>query len=92
MEKWIEHSGGITLYQEEDVEPVIKANQAMMAGRSVFDKKGDLHHVMRIPMIVLEKIRAETGLNFMDRDDAKKIMTILKGPEYSKFRTAPGKI
>lgn len=95
--------GTVTTYHEEegriflqhhhpDLEVLQKFNAEQMASRSVFDKKGDMHHVMRVPQAILTKICAETGLDFFDKDDAKKILNILKRPEYACFRTYPGKI
>jgi len=76
----------------QDLEATIKANHEQMAQRSVFDKKGEMHHVMRVPHVILMKICQETGLDFFDKDDAKEIMKILKRPEYAAFRTYPGAI
>lgn len=91
--RFIDHpDGSVTYYREEDVEPILKANAAQRAMRSTVEKKGDLHHVMRVPMIVIEDICNKNHLNFWDKDDAKKIMAILKGPEFAFFRTTPGKL
>ena len=42
---------------------------------------------MRVPMIVIEKICNDHGLNFFDKEDAKRILQILKGNEFKYFRT-----
>ena len=57
-----------------------------------FEKKGAFHHVLKPPKWLLTKICAEHNLNFFDSEDAKKILKILKRPEYAKFRTYDGNI
>ena len=95
--------GSVTTYQEEgnkihlvthhpDTASLEKLNAEQMASRGRFDKKGDFHHVMRIPQSILTKICADTGLDFFQADDAKEILNILKQPDYAKFRTYSGKI
>lgn len=91
-ETFIDDGDKFHIKYEEDVSHIIKANHEEMARKSVFDKKRDFHHVMRVPHIVLMEIQRQTGLDFFKPDDAKEIMKILKRPEYAKFRTAPGRI
>lgn len=91
--KYREEEGKIILAHEfPDANAVEKLNAEQRASRGRFEKKGDMHHVMRVPQAVLTKICAETGLDFFNKDDAKKILSILKGPEYTKFRTYDGNI
>lgn len=88
-----EQEGKILIEQHHpDASVVEKLNAEQMAARGRFSKKGDFHHVMRIPQAVLTKICADTGLDFFNPDDAKKILKILKGPEYRAFRTYEGQI
>jgi hypothetical protein len=87
-----EEEGKLIVRYEQDVEAVIKANHEQMVRRSRVEKKGDFHHVMRVPTVILQKICQETGLDFFNKDDAKQILEILKRPEYAAFRTYPGQI
>lgn len=87
-----EEDGKIIVSYEQDIEAVLKANHEQRATRSVFDKKGEMHHVMRVPRVVIMKICERTGLDFFKPEDAKEIMKILRGPEFAAFRTYPGKI
>jgi len=82
----------ILQHQHPDVGAVERANAELRNTRSTVERKGDLHHVMRVPAAILTKICAETGLDFFNRDDAKEIMKILKRPEYAAFRTYSGNI
>lgn len=91
--KYKEEEGKILLLTEHpDTSLVEKLNAEQMASRGRFDKKGDFHHVMRVPQAVLTKICAETGLDFFNPEDSKTIFNILKGPDYRKFRTYAGNI
>lgn len=90
--KIVEEDGKLIVSYTADVEAVIKANHAQMVSRSRVEKKANMHHVMRVPTVILQKICQDTGLDFFNKDDAKKILEILKGPEYAAFRTYPGQI
>lgn len=92
--KYKEEEGKIVLVTEHSdtkhLEKFCAEERANSKGK--FEKKNDFHRVMKIPLSLLTKISAETGLDFFDKDDAKKILEILKAPEYEKFRTYKGKI
>lgn len=79
-------------YEHPDADVIERVNADEYASKGRFEKKGAFHHVFRIPQAVLTKICSDTGLNFFDADDAKRILQILKGPEYRKFRTYQGRI
>ncbi len=86
--QFIDHAdGSLTVYREQDVEPILKANAEQRALEAKGSKRGDFHQVMRVPMIVIEKICNDHGLNFFDKEDAKRILQILKGNEFKYFRT-----
>lgn len=87
-----EEDGKIILNYTEDVETLLKVNHEQRESRSVLERKGDFHHVMRVPHTILMKIQQETGLDFFNKEDAKAILEILKRPEYAQFRTYNGNI
>lgn len=87
-----EEDGKMILQYEQDIETVLKVNHEQRAATSRFQKKGDLHHVMRVPTVVLMQIAQQTGLDFFNPEDAKAILQILKRPEYAQFRTYDGQI
>lgn len=87
-----EEDGKIIVSYEQDIEAVLKANHEQRAMSSRLARKGDMHHVMRVPTVVLMQIAQKTGLDFFDPEDAKKILEILKGPEYAAFRVYEGDI
>ena len=82
----------ILAHEHPDLERLQRANAEMRNTRSRLDKKGDLHHVMRVPQAIITKICIDTGLDFFNPEDAKEILKILKRPEYAQFRTYSGQI
>lgn len=87
-----EEEGKIILNYTQDIEAVLKANHEQRAASSRVAKKGDMHHVMRVPQVVLMEIQKRTGLDFFKPEDAKEILKILKGPEFVAFRVYDGAI
>lgn len=87
-----EEDDKIVVSYEQDIETVLKVNHEQRAMTSRLARKGDLHHVMRVPTVVLMQIAQETGLDFFKPEDAKAILEILKRPEYAAFRTYDGQI
>lgn len=87
-----EEEGKMILNYQQDIETLLKVNHEQRAATSRFEKKGDMHHVMRVPTTVLMKIAQETGLDFFNPEDAKAILQILRRPEYAQFRTYDGQI
>tara|TARA_A100000172_G_scaffold7502_1_gene4126 strand:+ start:124 stop:447 length:324 start_codon:yes stop_codon:yes gene_type:complete len=78
-----------TVYQEQDVEPILRANKIEM---NHIDQSGNfMKHVACIPRIVIEQWRKE-GLNFFDPNDWKKIQQKLNSNEFRYFRTWHGDI
>jgi len=87
-----EEEGKMIVSYEQDIETVLKVNHEQRAMSSRLARKGDMHHVMRVPTVVLMQIAQQTGLDFFNPDDAKRILEILKRPEYAAFRTYDGQI
>lgn len=73
-----EEDGNIVLKYESDAEPVIEHVKARTEYLSRFGQSADMHYKMSIPLDTLLKISQETGLDFYDKDDAKKIKQIIQ--------------
>lgn len=75
--------------QSEDIQPVLDANKRAF---EVDDKRFNkpINHVARIPMIVIDKVRNEIGVDLLKDDKALK--EFLNDPENKYFRTKPGRI
>lgn len=88
----IEEGDKIHLTYSQDIETLLKVNHEQRAARSRFDRKGEWHHVMRIPQVVLMEIERVHGLSMLNPEHSKQIMALLKGPEFAAFRTYDGAI
>ena len=91
-----EEDGKIVLdYQHPDHDALFKANaeaRATNVGLGMGGHKSVLgRHVMRVPISALMKVASETGLDFLNADDAKKILKIFQGAEYNKLHTFSGR-
>ncbi len=89
--------GTIEFRSEQDCTDILEINQAF---RNQDNSSGSLWHgkdwvrVAQIPFIVLDKWAQEEDINFLrwNEEDKAKIMRRLNDSEWSKLRTAPGKI
>lgn len=85
----------IVVEQEQDVEPVIRVNhETMMAngvGRTSFWQGREWVKVAEIPNILIDQWHAQ-GLNFYDPNDWPIVRMLLNDSEWSKLRTAPGRL
>jgi hypothetical protein len=80
----------VVLKYTQDVEPALNAAADARREdreRGAFQKSHEMKRTMIVPFAVLMKIERETGLDFMNKQDAPHIMKILKGPDYARFRT-----
>lgn len=84
--------GNVIVERIQDIEPIIEANKADLCA-STSGWGGDLHHVARIPNIVIEKWCKERGFKFEDFIRDKSLTKkLLNDPENSMFRTKAGRI
>jgi hypothetical protein len=79
----------VALKYTQDVEPaLIAAADARREDRErgAFQRSHEMKRTMVVPFVVLMQIERETGLSYLNKEDAKRISQILKGPDYAKFR------
>lgn len=85
----------IVVEQTQDVEPIIKVNhETMMAngvGRTSFWQGREWVKVAEIPNVLIDQWHAQ-GINFYDANDWPIIRKLLNDSEWSKLRTAPGRL
>ncbi len=92
------HDGDrLIIERVQDIEPIIDANKRQMNdnyGHSESTRwKGELHHVARIPEVVIEKWCKDHGFTYSDFFNDRSISKrFLNDPENAYFRTKPGKI
>lgn len=75
--KYHEEDENIILKYEMDAEPVIDHVKRKQEEISYFNKPSEFQYKMSIPMPLLMQIGKETGLDFFNKDDAKKIKQII---------------
>lgn len=82
-----EEDGKIHLKYAEDVEPILDFAHAKRAAEGEFEKMGEFKQIMRVPMSVMLDIKIKYGWDYQDPDHWPMVAKILKGPEYTNFRT-----
>jgi hypothetical protein len=90
-----EEDGATLVHTYQDVEPHIeyakKCRRVDSEDRGRFGKRGDLRRTMSIPMSILMQVCQENRLDFYNKEDAKKILKIVKR-DYPVFKTTNDKI
>lgn len=85
----------VLIREHDNVEPVLDANKAQFNDGTMkaHGMKESFLKVASIPMIVIEKMRNEHGVDVFsdDPDQKKRLMKLLNDPEYRYLRTASGK-
>ena len=78
----------------QDVQPILDLNKAQRnSGHGKFDGIGDMAHVARIPMVVVEDWINNYNINVMSptEDDKKRMMALLNG-EFKYLKTRDMKL
>lgn len=94
----LEPDGSVTEYREQDVEPILDHNKAVLAehgkGRTYVGKYAEGRLVASIPMIMLEKWRREEGFDVLSPHgcDTKRLLRKLNSPEMKDLRLVRGRI
>lgn len=85
----------ICVEQTQDVEPIIKVNLETMnangVGTTSFWQGREYVKVATIPLVLIDQWH-QKGLNFYDPNDWPIIRKLLNDSDWSKLRTAPGRI
>jgi hypothetical protein len=74
----------------QDVQPILEANKRAFDVDDRRFKNEAFNHVARIPMIVIEKVKRESGIDLLK--DEKALKKFLNDPDNKLFRTKPGRI
>jgi hypothetical protein len=75
------------LHYSQDVESVIKANHERREAEGSCSRIGEFHMTMRVPEVVMLDIKIKYGWDYMNPDHWPFVKKILKGREYTAFRT-----
>jgi len=86
-EVW-DHERGLSIHYEQDVEPLLDENHAdRTSGNNGYSAGRTWRRIGSIPMIFIEKVMNETGINLLDGSpDAQRELRRLLQENY-RFRT-----
>ncbi len=83
-------TGRMVVHTVQDVAPILDANKAAYDHDNRRWGNEPMHHVARIPLVVIEKMRVEKGIDLMKDEDAMK--AFLNDPDNKFLRTKPGRL
>ncbi len=95
-EYWLRNDGNIQVRGVQDVDPILATNRDVLNTKSSKSSKlneaeGLGTKVASIPTILVEKLLKEKGLNLYTCSD-KELKSLLNDSDYSKLRTAHGRV
>ena len=83
------------IHSVQDVEPLLDLNKKEATGDSMYGTgRGPMgmRKVASIPLVIIEKWKAELGVDAMNKDHMPKVKQLLNDPEYRFLRTGGGTI
>ena len=75
----------------QDVQPFLDFNKEMANSGDGYTPSRDMRWIAKIPLIVVEKWRAEHGIDIFNKDHHAKIRALLNDPDWLYLRTSPGR-
>lgn len=82
-----EEDDKMILQYSQDVETVLKINHEQRAMEGKCERMGEFKQTMRLPEVMLLDIKIRFGWDYQNPDHWPMVKKILKGPEYTAFRT-----
>lgn len=83
--------GTFTVRETQDVESILDNNRAMSLHNDGYSKDRTLRRAASIPMTIIADYRSN-GVNLLHPDNSEDLKKIMNDGDYSKIRTAPGRI
>jgi hypothetical protein len=84
--------GGLILETKQDVSHIIEANKRQYNQVGSTDKWGDLTHVARLPLTVVDDLNRKGIMRGFAVVNEKEFKTFLNDPDNRFFRTRPGRV
>jgi hypothetical protein len=84
--------GGIILETKQDVSHIVEGNKKMFNEVTSLDKWGDLTHVARLPLTVIDDLNKKRIMRGFAVIDEKAFKAFLNDPDNRFFRTRPGRV
>lgn len=81
-----------TIKMVSDVEPVIEQIKRMKQTSDGRTASGDLHHMARIPVILVRRWNREYGVDVTAKENWELLKRLLNNPEFKAFRINEGRI
>lgn len=73
----------------QDVESIVEHNK-QLANDAPTNWRGDMHHIASIPLVIIEKVKNETGVDLLK--DQAALRRFLNDPDNKFFRTKLGRV
>jgi hypothetical protein len=87
-----DHEGGVILETTQDVSQIIEANKKQFNEITSQDKWGDITHVARLPLTVIDDLNKKGIMRGFAVIDETAFKAFLNHPDNRFFRTRPGKV
>lgn len=82
----------VVIEKIEDISAVVEANKRQYNAVSKLDRMGDgLHHVGRVPIVVMERWMREDGINYLAAENKGLLLKKLENPDNRVFKVDPRK-
>lgn len=84
--------GGIILETVQDVSHIVEGNKKLFNEITSQDKWGDITHVARLPLTVIDDLNKKGIMRGFAVLDEKAFKAFLNDPDNRFFRTRPGRV
>lgn len=82
----------LIIQRVQDVEPIIEANKRAMDVDDKRFKSQSFNLVARVPTVLIEKYRNETGIDLLAPENVKLFRKWLDDPDHKFLKTKPVKL
>lgn len=84
--------GGLILETKQDVSQIVEANKKMFNEVTSLNRWGDLTHVARLPLAVIDDLNKKGIMRGFAVTDETAFKAFLNHPDNRFFRTRPGRV
>lgn len=81
----------VVIERVEDVSAIIEANKRQFNDVSTSSRMGEMVHVGRIPVVVMERWMQEDGINYLAKENKGLLLKKLEERDNRMFKTDPRK-
>ena len=84
--------GELLIERHQDVSPILENNKILANSGDGYSPSREWRRAASIPLMIVEKWRAEEGIDCLNPDHAEAVRRKLNSSEYAFLRTAPGRL